>query len=49
MKDDSDLMPYLPSKDHQHLKCQQEKSWISFPDFQGAQDKQLSQYLLIPR
>ena len=24
------------------------KSWISFPDCQGAQDKQLTQYMLLP-
>ena len=44
-----DLMQYLQNKDHQHHKWQQQKSWISYPDCQGAQDKQLMQYLVIPR
>ena len=39
---------YSPNKDHQHLKWQQQKSWISSPDCQVAQDKQLTQYLLLP-
>ena len=30
-------------------KGRQQKSWISYPDCQGAQDKQRMQYLLIPR
>ena len=42
-------MQYLQNKDHQHHKWQQQKSWVSFPDCQGAQDKQLTQYLLTPR
>ena len=41
-------MKYSLNKDHQYLKWQQQKSWISSPDSQGAQDKQLMQYLLIP-
>ena len=44
-----DLMQYLQNKDHQHHKWRQQKSWISYPDCQGAQDKQLTQYLLKPR
>ena len=44
-----DLTQYLQNKGHQHHKWQQEKSWISSPDCQGAQDKQLMQCLLIPR
>ena len=44
-----DLMQYSPNKDHQHHKWQQQKSWISCPDCQDAQDKQLTQYLLILR
>ena len=44
-----DLMQYSLNKDHQHLKWQQQKSWISYPDCQDAQDKQRAQYLLIPR
>ena len=42
-----DLMLYSPTKDHQHHKWQQQKSWISSPDCLAAQDKQLMQYLLI--
>ena len=36
-----DLMQYLQNKDHQHHKLRQQKSWISSPDCQDAQDKQL--------
>ena len=43
-----DLMQFLQNKDHQHLKWQQQKSWISYPDRQGAKDKELMQYLLFP-
>ena len=43
-----DFMQYSTNKDHQHHKWQQHKSWISYPDCQGAQDKQRMQYLLIP-
>ena len=43
-----DLMQYFQNKDHQHHKWRQQKSWISYPDCQGAQDKQLTQYLLKP-
>ena len=43
-----DLMHFLQNKDHQHLKWQQQKSWISYPDRQGAQEKELMQYLLFP-
>ena len=44
-----DLMQYLHNKDHQHHRWQQQKSWISYPNCQDAQDKQLTQYLLIRR
>ena len=44
-----DLMQYWQNQDHQHHKWRQQRSWISYPDCQGAQDKQLTQYLLIPR
>ena len=44
-----DLMQYLPSKDHQHHKWRQQRSWISYPHCQDAQYKQLTQCLLIPR
>ena len=44
-----DLMQYSLNRDHQHLKWQQQKSLMSNPDCQGAQDKQLTQYLLISR
>ena len=43
------LMQYSPNKDHQHHKWQQQKSWISFPDYLVATDEQLTQYLLLPR
>ena len=42
-----DLMQYSQSNTHQHLKWRQQRSWISYPDCQDAQDKQLMQYLLI--
>ena len=41
-----DLMQY---SHHQHQKWRLQKSWISNPDCQGAQDKQRTQYLFIPR
>ena len=44
-----DLMQYSQNKDLQHLKWRQQKSWTSCPDCQNAQDKQLMQYLLIPK
>ena len=44
-----DLIQYSLNRDHQHLKWQQQNSWVSYPDCQGAQDKQRMQYLLIPR
>ena len=44
-----DLMQYSLNKDLQHLKCQQLKSWISFPDCPVAMDKQQTQYRLIPK
>ena len=43
------LMQYSLNKDHQHHKWQQQESWISYPDCQGARDKQLTQYLLEPK
>ena len=42
-----DLVQYSLNKDHQHLKWQQQKSWISYPDCLVAMDKQLTQCLLI--
>ena len=42
-------MQYVQNNDHQHNKWRQQKSWLSYPDCQGAQDKQLMQYLLIFR
>ena len=42
-------MQYSLNKDLQHHKWQQQKSWISYPDYQGAQDKQQTQYRLIPK
>ena len=44
-----DLMQYLQSKDHQHLKWQPPKSWISSPDCQIAMDKQQTQYQRKPK
>ena len=43
------LMQYLQHKDHQHLKWQPPKSWISSPDCQVAMDKQQTQYQLTAR
>ena len=43
------LMQCSLNKDHQHHKWQQQKSWISYPDCRVAMDKQLTQYLLIPK
>ena len=43
------LMQHSLNKDHQHLKWQPQKSWISSPDCQDARDKQQTQYPLIPR
>ena len=37
------------NKDHQHHKGQLQKSWISSSDYQDAEDKQQTQYQLIPR
>ena len=42
------LMQYSLNEDLQHQKWQRQKSWISFPDCPVAQDKQRTQYLLIP-
>ena len=42
------ITQYSLNKDLQHLKWQRVRSWISFPDCQVAQDKQLTQYLLFP-
>ena len=42
-------MQYSPNKDHQLLKWQQHKSWISSPDCLVAQDKQQTQYRLKPK
>ena len=36
-------MQYSLTKDHQHHKRQQQKSWTSSPDCLVAQDKQLTQ------
>ena len=41
-----DLMQFSLNKVHQHLKWRQQKSWITYPGYQDAQDKQLTQYLL---
>ena len=44
-----DLMQYPLNRDHPQLKWQPQKSWMLNQDCQGAQDKQLTQYLLILR
>ena len=44
-----DLIQNIQNKDHRHHKWRQQKSWISFPDCQGAMDKQLTQYPLTLR
>ena len=49
VKHDSGSCGVSLNKDLQHHKRQQQKSWISFPDCLVAMDKQLTQYLLIPR
>ena len=41
-----DLVQYSLNKEHQHHRWRQQRSWMSYPDCQGAQDKQLMQYLL---
>ena len=42
------LVQYSLNKDHQHHKWQLQRSWTSYRDCLVAQDKQLTQYLLIP-
>ena len=42
-------MQYSLKKDLQHLKWQQLRSWISFPDCRVATDKLQTQYRLIPK
>ena len=44
-----DHMLYSLNRNHQHHKWRPQKSWISNPDCQRAQDKQLIQYLFTPR
>ena len=39
----------LLNKDHKHHKWLQQRSWISFPDYQDARSKQQMQYQLTPR
>ena len=41
-------MQYSLNNDHQHHKRNPQKSWISYPECQDPQDKQLMQYLLKP-
>ena len=41
--------PRWVSRDHQHLKWQQLRSWILSPDCLVAMDKQQTQYQLIPK
>ena len=49
VKSDRGLMQYLLKKDLQHLKRQQQRSWISSPDYLVAMDKQQTQYQRIPK
>ena len=49
VKDDSGSYAVFTEQGSSASQCQHQKSWISYPDYQGAQDKQLMQYLLIPR
>ena len=49
VKDDSGSMQYSMSKDYQHHKCQQQKSWVSSPDCLVVMDKQQTQYQRIPK
>ena len=42
-------MQYSLNKDQQHHERQRQQSWLFFPVCQGAQDKQRTQYLLLPR
>ena len=49
VKDNSGSYAVFTEQDHQHLKWQPPRSWISSPDCRVAQDKQLMQYLLIPK
>ena len=44
-----DLLQYSLSKGLQHLKWQQQKSWMSFPDCLVAMDKQQTQYRIFPK
>ena len=44
-----DLTQYSPNKDHQLLKLQPPRSWISFPDCLVARNMELTQYLLKPK
>ena len=49
VKDSSGSWVVLLNKDHQHHKWRKQKSWMSYADCQGSQDKQRMQCLLIPR
>ena len=49
VKDDSGSYAVFTEQGSPASQMTQQKSWISYPDCQGAQDKQLMQYLLIHR
>ena len=49
LKDDSGSYAVFTEQGSSASQIQQQKSWISSPDCQVARDKQLMQYLLIPR
>ena len=48
VKDDSGLYAVFTEQGSSDLKWRQRKSWISYPHCQDAQEKQRTQYLLIP-
>ena len=48
VKDDSGSCAVFTERGSSASQMTAAKSWISYPDCQGVQDKQLTQYLLIP-
>ena len=49
MKDESSCYAVLTEQGSLASQMTASKSWISYPDLQGAQDKQQTQYQLIPK
>ena len=49
VKDDSGSYAVFTEQGSSASQMTAAKSWISYPDCQGAQDKQLMQYLLVPK